>query len=302
MYNSKTCDISNIWRVRDFLVKTYKTFPEKGNWLIDRFNFTFSVSRISNGVSAQEYCNRIKLWEKDGKIVSIVNTEGENRGEAFFQLTDFDVEEALLKEMFEFTELELMIEKKGKEVVYLSINEHASNIIKMAEERGYTKEDRGEITSKKDIKGKNEIILPKGYQIKTAIEITAEERGVCHSFAFGYNDKEELVKRSIEAQDELKNMKDYRSELDIQVVDKNGTVVAFANMWFDSENKIGILEPVGTHPAHRKLGLAKAAIYHGENLISKLGATQVYVGSDQQFYKRIGFYETEVDYIYKLGK
>lgn len=302
MYQSKACDISNIWKIRDFLVETYKTFPERGNWLIDRFNFTFSASRILNEVSAQEYCNRIRIWEKEGEIFSVVNTEGENRGEAFFQLRTFDIEEDLLKEMFDFTESNLMIKKEGKYVVYLSINEYATNIIKMAEGRGYVKEDWSEITSKRDIGKKNEIQLPEGYQIKTSAETTPKARALCHANAFGYIDRKEVVERSIAAQKEIMNMKDYRPELDIQVVDKKGEVVAFSCMWYDDENKIGILEPVGTHPEHRKLGLAKAAIYHGENLISEMGATHVYVGSDQQFYKSIGFYETETDYIYKLEK
>ena len=302
MYQSKNCDIDNIWKIRDFLVETYKTFPEKGNWLIDRFNFTFSASRILNEVSAQEYCDRIKIWEKEGKIFAVVNTEGENRGEVFFQLRTFDLEEILLEEMFEFTESNLMIEKEGKQIVLLSINEHAAKIIKIAEKRGYVKENWSEITCKKNIGKKNEIALPEGYQIKTATETTPEARAICHAYAFGYIDRKDVVNRSIEAQKEMMNMRDYRPELDIQVVDKNGKVVAFANMWYDSDNKIGIVEPVGTHPDHRKLGLAKAAIYHGENLISEMGASHVYVGSAQQFYKSIGFYEIETDYIYKLIK
>src|SRR6056297_2703341 len=278
MYQSKTCDIDHIWKIRDFLVETYKTFPEKGNWLIDRFNFTFSASRILNEVSAQEYCDRIKFWEKEGKIFAVVNTEGENRGEVFFQLRTFDLEEILLEEMFEFTESNLMIEKEGKHVVFLSINEHAANIIKIAEKRGYAKENWSEITCKKNISERNEISLPEGYQIKTATETTPESRAICHAYAFSYIDRKDVVNRSVEAQKEMMNMRDY------------------------SDNKIGIVEPVGTHPEHRKLGLAKAAIYHGENLISEMGATHVYVGSDQQFYKSIGFYEIETDYIYKLIK
>jgi N-acetylglutamate synthase-like GNAT family acetyltransferase len=302
MYRSKICEINHIWQIRDFLVETYKTFPEKGNWLIDRFNFTFSASRILNEVSAVEYCKRIRIWEKDDEIIAIVNTEGENRGEAFFQLRTFDVEEAVLTEMFEFTESNLMLEKDGKKVVFLAINEYAENIIKMAEKRGYAKEDWHEVSSKKDIGEKNEIKLPPGYQIKTANETTPENRANGHAYAFGYNDRKDVVERSVEAQKEMMHMKDYRPELDIQIVDKEGIVVAFANMWYDSANRIGILEPVGTHPEHRKLGLAKAAVYHGENLISELGATHVYVGSNQPFYKQIGFYEVEKDFIYKLEK
>jgi len=37
------------------------------------------------------------------------------------------------------------------------------------------------------------------------------------------------------------------------------------------------------------MGLAKAVIYEGLNRIIKKGATKAFVGSDQQFYQKIGF-------------
>ena len=302
MITSKKCSKSDIIRIRNFLSSSYDSFPEKGNWLIDRLNFTFTVSRIINGVSEEEYCNRIRLFMEDDKIISIVNTEGENRGEAFFQISDFNVEDELLSEMFNFVDSDLMITQNGKKVVYLAINSNAEKIKKYAEKRGYTKENWSEITSKKNVQFKNKIKLPKGYRLSSALQTTAEQRAICHSFAFGYHDKPEIIKRSIKGQEQLKQMPDYNPKYDIQVVERSGNVVAFANMWWDAHNKFGILEPVGTHPDHRKLGLAKAAIYHAENLIAEEGAKFVYVGSNQPFYKRIGFYEVSEDLIYKFEK
>ncbi|HOO32893.1 MAG TPA: GNAT family N-acetyltransferase [Thermotogota bacterium] len=302
MYSSRTCNTDSIYQIRDFLVNTFRRFPEKTNWLIDRLNFSFSVSRVFNAVSEAEYCSRIRIWEKDGEICSVVNAEGENRGEAFFQLNTLEPERALLQEMFEFTESHLMVKKDDKQVVYLAISKKADTIVTMAMERGYEKEAWSEITCKKDIGERNDIVLPEGYQIKTALETTPEARAAAHSFAFGYNDRNDTVMRSVEAFNELQKMKDYRRELDIQVTDSNGMVAAFATMWFDAANGIGILEPVGTHPKQRRMGLAKAAILHAENLISDLGGTHIYVGSDQEFYKQIGFYECSEDYIYKLER
>lgn len=51
----------------------------------------------------------------------------------------------------------------------------------------------------------------------------------------------------------------YRQELDQIVETESGDVVAFCTAWIDEENAAGLLEPVGTHPSHRRRGLARAA-------------------------------------------
>ncbi|WP_257004085.1 GNAT family N-acetyltransferase [Streptomyces sp. SA15] len=50
----------------------------------------------------------------------------------------------------------------------------------------------------------------------------------------------------------------YRPELDLVVVSPAGDVVAYCQGWYDETNGIGEFEPVGTHPDHRRLGLARA--------------------------------------------
>jgi predicted N-acetyltransferase YhbS len=82
---------------------------------------------------------------------------------------------------------------------------------------------------------------------------------------------------------------DYRADLDLHVRAPDGEIAAFATMWYDAHNRIGILEPVGTDPAYRRLGLGRAAIYEAVNHIRAEGAVRVHVGSDQAFYQRLGF-------------
>ncbi|MFE7778720.1 GNAT family N-acetyltransferase [Streptomyces sp. NPDC057445] len=50
----------------------------------------------------------------------------------------------------------------------------------------------------------------------------------------------------------------YRPELDLIVVSPAGDAVAYCQGWYDEANGIGEFEPVGTHPEHRRLGLARA--------------------------------------------
>ena len=97
-------------------------------------------------------------------------------------------------------------------------------------------------------------------------------------------------------------MQDFNYEYDINIVDENNEIVAFCTMWHDEKNKIGILEPVGTHPDHRRKGLAKTAIYHACNLMFEKKVEAIYVGSDQDFYKAIGFEEAIYNDIYSYTK
>ena len=51
----------------------------------------------------------------------------------------------------------------------------------------------------------------------------------------------------------------YRPDLDMVVVAPDGTFAAFCLCWFDEQNRVGELEPVGTHPRYRRMGVARAA-------------------------------------------
>jgi ribosomal protein S18 acetylase RimI-like enzyme len=51
----------------------------------------------------------------------------------------------------------------------------------------------------------------------------------------------------------------YRSGFDHIVVAPGGRFAAFALGWLDEANALGELEPVGTHPDYRRLGLARSA-------------------------------------------
>lgn len=62
----------------------------------------------------------------------------------------------------------------------------------------------------------------------------------------------------------------YTKNNDIYIINSIGNVVTFANIWYDSLNKIGILEPVGVIPEYRKMELGKAVIYEVINRAAEL--------------------------------
>ncbi len=71
----------------------------------------------------------------------------------------------------------------------------------------------------------------------------------------------------------------YRSDLDLVVVAPDGSFAAFCIIWLDEANRIGVFEPVGTHSAHRRLGLGTAVVREGLRRLRDRGALTAYVTS-----------------------
>ena len=71
---------------------------------------------------------------------------------------------------------------------------------------------------------------------------------------------------------------DYRQELDIVVEAGDGSFAAYALGWLDEQHGAVLFEPVGTHPAHSRRGLARAVCSELLLRARDLGATQAVVG------------------------
>ena len=86
----------------------------------------------------------------------------------------------------------------------------------------------------------------------------------------------------------------YRPDLDIVVESPDGSFAAFCLCWLDEENGVGELEPVGTHPDHRRNGLASAACEGALAALARCGADTAVVyhhpgGAAEALYRSLGF-------------
>ncbi len=286
--NFKKYEANDFLRVRDFLVDTFKTIGKGRNWTIERWNFSKSMSRVMNEVSVEKWESTIGIWEQHGEIIAVVSSEGEAKGEAFFNIGMKELPQEILEEMFEFTEKNLALEKDEKSIVQLRLSNGYKQGENMALNRGYKKTNYYETTLAFHIDGSIDINLPKGFSIKSGQEVSDIQKGKAHAKAFGYaNTKYENI--SPLCYEALRQTPNYRVDLDLYVVSEANEIAAFCTMWYDNINKIGILEPVGTIPEFRKIGLGRAVIREATNRIAKECAETVYVGSDQKFYLAIGF-------------
>jgi GNAT superfamily N-acetyltransferase len=97
----------------------------------------------------------------------------------------------------------------------------------------------------------------------------------------------------------------YRPELDLVAVAPDGAFGAFCIVWLDEPTRIALFEPVGTHPEHRRRGLARAVCREGLRRAAALGAEAAIVlawnGEDaaNRLYESLGFRDVMRSYRYR---
>ncbi|HIH01458.1 TPA: GNAT family N-acetyltransferase [Thermoplasmata archaeon] len=287
-------------RVRDFLINTYGAFEKPLNWGLERWSyaryFTAPYLCKNEEITPEKSERAIGLWEgcigvwdddSDG-IVGVVHTEHPWLGDAFIQRHPDHPH--LMEEMLDFAESELVDPEKRS--LRLFVYEHDAALLSLVRERGYRKSmdasdyDQEHVIG--EIPGPN---LPHGYTITSMAERNdLEGRG--RAFGLGFNHPDPIHWVPVHVYEELQRAPDYRRDLDLYAVDRNGEIASFCIVWYDAVNRVGSLEPVGTVPHYRKQGLAREVIFEGLRRASALGARKVVVGGGNRFYESIGFKKT----------
>jgi ribosomal protein S18 acetylase RimI-like enzyme len=96
----------------------------------------------------------------------------------------------------------------------------------------------------------------------------------------------------------------FRQELDLVAVAPDGTFAAYVGIPYDEANRMGIFEPVCTHPDHLRLGLARALMTEGLLRLWQIGATEAIVATGDMvaangLYTAMGFTEAYRNYIWR---
>ena len=130
--------------------------------------------------------------------------------------------------------------------------------------------------------------VPAGYRVRTVEPGDLEARVEVHRAAFAPS---RVVAESYRR---LQREWPYRADLDHVVEAPDGSFAAFCLAWIDEENRAGLLEPVGTHPDHRRRGLATAVCTGALRSLRAIGAGVVVIGSEdggpaETVYEGIGF-------------
>jgi predicted N-acetyltransferase YhbS len=303
---------SDFLRIRDFLSWSMSadggsTEPvrQPWNWMIDRWNFTSTVSVAMHATTHEQWARRIGIWSDGpgGQVVGLVLTEGEGRGEAFIQTGREELADAILHEMFDFIE-ERFPEGGGPsasagerpDFVCLRLDPRFPRREEIACRRGFTREGGTEALAWLPASAAPCAELRTGYRLAQACEIRVADKARLHARAFGYADKGNgWIEAAIRAFTRLRLAPDYRPELDLIAMDQRGTPASMVGLWYDPACSWGILEPAGTAPDHGRRGLGRALVGEGMKRLAAAASSAgrgfdgLWVGSDQAFYLNVGF-------------
>ena len=115
--------------------------------------------------------------------------------------------------------------------------------------------------------------LPDGFRFRDADEVEPEAVVQAHLDAWSPSSY------TVEGYQGVRRAPGYRGDLHVLVEAPDGTMASSAIMWLDEVNRTAEFEPVGTHPDHRRRGLARALLLHGMRLARAAGATHMTVAS-----------------------
>lgn len=133
--------------------------------------------------------------------------------------------------------------------------------------------------------------VPEGFALRSVRDGDVEHRTAVHRAAW------EPSRVTVRSMANVMRTWPYRPELDCVVEAPDGSFAASCLVWLDERNGVGELEPVGTDPRFRRLGLAAAVCTFALHRLREQGATAaiVYARGDPGYpapkplYESIGF-------------
>ena len=134
----------------------------------------------------------------------------------------------------------------------------------------------------------NEFFLPEGFSIRPVQGKSEVGKLVAlHQVAFRTSNM------TVEQRTAMMSVPQYEPELDLVAVAPNGELAAFCVCGFDDpEKQIGYTDPIGTHPDYRRIGLGKAIVSTGMQMLKTRGAKVVELGTSSENIAMQGLAET----------
>lgn len=236
---------------------------------------------------AQEW--RVRLWQRDGSDVAW----------AWLRLPDStafgcvlpEVRETLTDEILDWVE-------RGATGARVAFEFQSTDAVTTAvlERRGYrpVRGQRVLAVHHRELAGEPRAEPPAGFRLRTLEPGDLSARVELHRIVWAPSRVTEESYRDVQA------AWPYRADLDCIAEAPDGRLAAYCLAWLDPDNRVGELEPVGTHPDFRRLGLASAVSRFALRRLEEEGATRatVYAVVDpanpgpKLLYESIGFAET----------
>ena len=282
------------------LIEASYTWCEVPGWGLARHEFSAGLHPAFLK-SRNNWQHLTGIWEEDGEIAACAISEGSYGGDVFllFDARERLEDRELLIRMLEHAETHLSVNQEEKRIrkLELRVPEWHCGLRELAEHRGYQKKDWSE--NRKVLVFSDEmyqINLPAGYVMTDGRTAPDFYLSNVHMFAFNYCDS--YAETGEQAFHEMRQMKHYRPELNLIILDGDGKPVAMSNVWCEPYMKYCELEPMGVVWWERRKGLATALIHESANRVRQMGKYRGMLGGDQRFYDDLGFRQITRDDIY----
>jgi ribosomal protein S18 acetylase RimI-like enzyme len=138
-----------------------------------------------------------------------------------------------------------------------------------------------------------EINLPAGFQVRSVVgEEDGQKRAMASHAAFGSDKPFEAYWPRYQR---FMHSPAYIPDLDLVTIAPDGRCASFCICWLDTVNRVGLFEPVGTHPDFQRMRLGKAVMIEGLCRMRAGGMLTAIVGAEsdnpaaQGLYRSIGF-------------
>ena len=134
---------------------------------------------------------------------------------------------------------------------------------------------------------------PEGFEIRSVVKETDFEK-IAKAVRVVFGHGEWLTAEVLEG---IASCSFYHEDLDLVAVAPDGDIASFCTFRVDPPSRITELEPVGTHPDYRGLGLAKALLCEGFRRLERYDPTLLYIGgaadtpAANRLYESVGFSE-----------
>lgn len=260
-------DETDFWRVRRLLIDTLADTPVGWTWDIRRWD-GWRFHRECSDITP-EWSQQLHLWETvDGQLVGAAHPE--DPGEVYLEIhPDFraDIED----DMFAWAEQNLAGDSLLTWVFDYDVTRQ--NLLRS---RGYAPTDALMVVRHMRMSHR-EILVPRiaaPYVLRSTEDTMADCARVAAVLNAGFN---RTSHTAAEFHTFATESPSYRADLNLVAEAPDGTFAALVGLTIDTESGRAIIEPVCTHPDHRRHGLAHTLIQEGMRRVQALGAVDITV-------------------------
>ncbi len=270
--------------VSEFFTDTYRPGDQMLNWLQPRWEYMHHHPSV-----AQVPLDLVLLFEDEGRIVGLANLE-DGLTFVYFQRApgyDFILPEMLAHTDKYFGGPSVMLQRK---IIGLFINDFDAALEELAGSHGYERhEEHHNGYSKYDLtRPVPPAPVPAGFRIQSLADDNDHQK-INTCLWRGFNHEGEIPDDDLYREAVAQSAPNFRKEHTIVAVAPDESYVSYAGIWYVPQNRYAYVEPVATDPDYRKIGLARACLLESLRRVRAAGAEVAWVGSDQPFYKAIGF-------------